>query len=1080
MRAPTAGDVSEMLADPDLRAGLGLIFEVEPYSTAAAATTWLRWSDFDLTTGPAETPANTRMEARLHAFRFREALWGGDGVFGGSRVNTGSAELDNTDGGLLGLIGVDDDGMRAYHWRRRRWRALVGHETWDYADFRPFASGLIDDISGDDDVITIGLRDRLVALDRPVQEDVFAGDRVLLNSASSVAVGTGSKSFTIPDLVANGTFTSDLASWTAGSGWAHGSAAAQKTAGAATALTQALTTAAGNRYYCRFTAARSAGTLQFQVNGANVGDPISAGATVEREWTADGSTSTIGFLADAAFAGSVDDVTARQDGTPAVGDVVRIAQTSALATNYMIGTVASWSRTTGALGVTVASVGGSGTISDWSIWLRPYNGTAENAGKARPLAWGSNRFVEPEPLGVVQGLYLFMVTDGPSTLSAGYDGADALTPAGSFPPGAGEYWHDEDVGATWVATRPAFVFTCDVGGGGGDLTTRRIFAAEGSTTFVVPTGVTTIHVKAWGAGGGGGDPADGGGGAFVEGDITVTPGESLTVVVGGGGKVSVTLNARATGGTSAIAPGGRSGFIPSSGVGSAGGGASGVLRGSTRLIVAGAGGGAAQDRPGGFGGDDSAAGDGNLGSADSIDGLGADDTSGGAGGDATDSALVGEDGDSLGGGDGGPSLDGLGHPAAGGGGGGKFGGGGGAVKPPPSGDAGAGAGATSLIPGGGSAEAGDADTPGGDDDADYAAPAGVGGDGAGATAAAKAGNPGRVVISWSVTVGSTSDAGAADLIEAVLRDRFAERAVRVTEATLTSVAASGNTLTFGGGDVSAIVQPGDVFSFSGLSEASLNGVNRHAVEVTTSTIVCRENLATMSADTDFELRVGSLDFVALDAVAAANDAGLGRYMRDDVPTGRAFVDEILATVGGWMATDADGLLTFGVLSLPGEAAAADFEARHMTQAPRLEPAGPSLWRRRIGAERCWRVHDTSEIADDATDDDEQFVRQEWREGIATDDGVRVKDLSADDAFIAGLFAAKTHADTEAARQLPMFSPDRQGWSLAFDAVALMTPLGSERAFTSADVSISDLRNTVVIGREIDFGEDDDIRLTVWS
>lgn len=59
--------------------------------------------------------------------------------------------------------------------------------------------------------------------------------------------------------------------------------------------------------------------------------------------------------------------------------------------------------------------------------------------------------------------------------------------------------------------------------------------------FTVPEGVTSVHVKMWGAGGGGGNAGGwgygypGGGGGYTESDITVTPGDVLTVVVGSAG-----------------------------------------------------------------------------------------------------------------------------------------------------------------------------------------------------------------------------------------------------------------------------------------------------------------------------------------------------------------------------------------------------------------------------------------------------------------------------------------------------------------------------------------------------------------
>ena len=68
--------------------------------------------------------------------------------------------------------------------------------------------------------------------------------------------------------------------------------------------------------------------------------------------------------------------------------------------------------------------------------------------------------------------------------------------------------------------------------------------------YVVGAGVTSLHYRLWGAGGGGGGGANyplapagtpqyagggGGGGGFIEGDLSVTPGETLKFRTGGGG-----------------------------------------------------------------------------------------------------------------------------------------------------------------------------------------------------------------------------------------------------------------------------------------------------------------------------------------------------------------------------------------------------------------------------------------------------------------------------------------------------------------------------------------------------------------
>ncbi len=66
------------------------------------------------------------------------------------------------------------------------------------------------------------------------------------------------------------------------------------------------------------------------------------------------------------------------------------------------------------------------------------------------------------------------------------------------------------------------------------------FAYTGSVqTFTVPTGVSTINVKMWGAGGGGGAySAAGGGGGYTASSLSVTPGQEYQVLVGGGGQSS--------------------------------------------------------------------------------------------------------------------------------------------------------------------------------------------------------------------------------------------------------------------------------------------------------------------------------------------------------------------------------------------------------------------------------------------------------------------------------------------------------------------------------------------------------------
>jgi hypothetical protein len=122
-------------------------------------------------------------------------------------------------------------------------------------------------------------------------------------------------------------------------------------------------------------------------------------------------------------------------------------------------------------------------------------------------------------------------------------------------------------------------------------------------TYTVPAGVSAITVKMWGAGGGGGSIGswtfgfEGGAGGYSQGVIAVTPGQQLTVVVGGGGLAGSGTNGakiNETAGSSAFGGGGIACKNPSTDCryGGGGGGRSEIrTSGGTILMVAGGGGG---------------------------------------------------------------------------------------------------------------------------------------------------------------------------------------------------------------------------------------------------------------------------------------------------------------------------------------------------------------------------------------------------------------------------------------------------------------------------------------------------------
>ena len=222
-------------------------------------------------------------------------------------------------------------------------------------------------------------------------------------------------------------------------------------------------------------------------------------------------------------------------------------------------------------------------------------------------------------------------------------------------------------------------------------------AGAPSSTFTVPTGVTSVNIQAWGAGGTagpGGSGNDGGGGGYAEGTLAVTATQAIYAFVGEGGVVfSTSKNGGSRGG------GGSNDCHPSGDTASLGGGGGATFISSATspqvssapqlYVVAGAGGGGGIERgpgiPGGAGGGltglrATASGLEASTSKCEASGGGGDQEQGGGGGSAAP-IYDGQAGSFLGGGKGADTPQGT----AGAGGGSGFyggGGGGGAVTAP--------------------------------------------------------------------------------------------------------------------------------------------------------------------------------------------------------------------------------------------------------------------------------------------------------------------------------------------------------------------------------------------------------------
>lgn len=192
----------------------------------------------------------------------------------------------------------------------------------------------------------------------------------------------------------------------------------------------------------------------------------------------------------------------------------------------------------------------------------------------------------------------------------------------------------------------------------------------GTQTFAVPAGVYSLSLTASGAAGGGGGA--GGLGGAASGVLSVTPGDTLTVEVGGTG-------ASPAGGYNG------GGAAASAGYGWGGGGASDVRRGGAsvafRVLVGAGGGGAGQRCTSDGGGGGGGAGGAAIGANGNDAGLGGN-AAGGQGG-TQDAGGGGGKGNLGSGASGGLGYGGGGGGCGGGGGGGYLGGGGGGCASSP-------------------------------------------------------------------------------------------------------------------------------------------------------------------------------------------------------------------------------------------------------------------------------------------------------------------------------------------------------------------------------------------------------------
>jgi hypothetical protein len=330
--------------------------------------------------------------------------------------------------------------------------------------------------------------------------------------------------------------------------------------------------------------------------------------------------------------------------------------------------------------------------------------------------------------------------------------------------------------AIWgQGTAVAGGYIYSAGGSTGSTTTTTPYYSAGTTGWVVPAGVTSITIKAWGGGGGGGDGSsstggNGGGGGYSKIVASVTAGDNISIDVGtGGARGGTNTFGGSGGGYSAVTNTTTATLYAKAGGGGGGGGARGTNAGGAggaggagnvsegTVSVAGSNGGGGTAAGGGGRGTNAAGGTaGTAGAGPGGAGVAGTTNAGGNSNSNTCTTGSGTGGAGGTGGGGSQGADTTNCANGGGGGGGRYGGGGGGSATTNNRGGGGGGGGSGYTNGSSPVQtAGSGQNPGNSGDAERNG-AGQGGSGGTSTANTSAGADGGVVISYTVGTPATT------------------------------------------------------------------------------------------------------------------------------------------------------------------------------------------------------------------------------------------------------------------------------------------------------------------------------------
>ena len=208
----------------------------------------------------------------------------------------------------------------------------------------------------------------------------------------------------------------------------------------------------------------------------------------------------------------------------------------------------------------------------------------------------------------------------------------------------------------------------------------------------------------------------------------------------------------------------------------------------------------------------------------------------------------------------------------------------------------------------------------------------------------------------------------------------------------------------------------------------------------------------------------------------SNSSPCSLYVSGERPTIREVAERLMASIGGFVAVDASGLLKVGVIEIG--TSQGTVREREIFDLRRLDVARP-YWRRKLGYARAWKVLGQDVIDKSAiTDANADFMGQRERFVVAEDASIKTALAEARESELSTLLDAEADASTESSRQLSLLGARRDRYELQLQNRAHEFEVGETYTFVHSSLRVPAGQDLVV--RRVSERSRESTVLEVWG